>query len=67
MADKTQFNLYLDRDLVREVRLAAVSADMKVSDFVAEVLAARLDRDRRVADRVSQLFAERHSQEADGS
>lgn len=59
MADKIQFNLYLDRNLVREIRLAAVAADMKVSDYVAEVLNARLDRDRRVADRVSELFSER--------
>ncbi len=59
MADKTQFNLYVDRALAREVRHAAVAADKRLSDYVAEVLAAHLERERRIADQVGELLAGR--------
>lgn len=44
MADKKQFNLYLDEDLVKRIKHAAVDAEMRLSDFVAAVLIAHLDQ-----------------------
>lgn len=59
MVDKTQFNLYLDKKLVKAVKRAALEADKGTSDFVAEILITHFDREKRLADRVEQLLAEK--------
>lgn len=43
-SDKTQFNVYLPRDLVRAVKHAAVDADRSLSVFVQTALEEFLAR-----------------------
>jgi predicted HicB family RNase H-like nuclease len=40
---KQQFNVYIDEDLVKRVKHAAVDAGQRLSEFVAEALAAYLE------------------------
>ena len=63
MAEKTQFNLYLDRKLVKAVKRAALEADKGTSDFVAELLVTHFEREKRLADQVEALMAERLKRE----
>ncbi len=59
MAEKIQFNLFLDRKLVKVVRRAAVEAEKGVSDFVADILITHFDREKRIASQVEELMAQR--------
>ena len=59
MADKVQFNLYLDRKLVKAVKRAALEADKGTSDFIAEILITHFEREKRLADQVEALLAAR--------
>jgi len=45
MGEKRQFNLYLDEDLIKRVKVAAAEAGRRLSDYVADVLAAHLDEE----------------------
>ena len=60
MADKIQFNLYIDRDLVKAIKRSAIEADKRPSDHVADIIAAHLDRQRRVAEQVELMMAKKH-------
>ena len=41
--EKRQFNLYLDEDLIKRVKHAAVDREQRLSDFVADALEAFLE------------------------
>ena len=56
MADKKQLNLYLEEDLIKGIRHAAVEADRRLSDYVAEILTAHLDVKRRVSNRIAEIL-----------
>ncbi len=43
MTDKKQFNLYLDEELIKRIKHAAIEAGMRLSDFVAAILVAHLE------------------------
>lgn len=43
MGDKRQMNLYLEEDLIKRVKHAAIEAEQRLSEFVAEVLSQYLD------------------------
>jgi len=40
---KQQFNVYIDADLVKQVKHAAVDAGQRLSEFVARALASYLE------------------------
>ena len=40
---KQQFNVYIEEDLVKRVKHAAVDTGQRLSEFVAEALLARLE------------------------
>jgi predicted HicB family RNase H-like nuclease len=42
-AQKQQFNVYIDEDLVKRVKHAAVDAGQRLSEFVASALASYLE------------------------
>ena len=63
MAEKAQFNLFLDRKLVKAVKRAALEADKGTSDFVAEILITHFDRERRIAEQVEQLLAKKQERD----
>ena len=60
MADKMQFNLYIDRDLVKAIKRSAIEADKRPSELVAEIIAAHLDRERRISEQVELMLAKKH-------
>lgn len=64
MVDKSQFNLYLDKKLVKAVKRAALEADKGTSDFVAEILITHFDREKRIADQVEALLAKKRGDTA---
>jgi hypothetical protein len=64
MVHKAQFNLYLDKKLVKAVKRAALEADKGTSDFVAEILITHFEREKRIADQVEQLLAKKRGDTA---
>ena len=65
MSNKKQFNLYLDEDLIKAIKHAAIEADMRLSDYVAEALAAHINIRKRVSDRMAQILAGKTAGEND--
>jgi len=43
MGEKRQFNLYLDEDLIKRIKHAAIESEQRLSDFVADVLTSYLE------------------------
>lgn len=56
MQNKKQLNLYLDEDLIKGIRHAAIEADKRLSDYVAEILTAHLDVKKRVSNRIAEIL-----------
>ena len=65
MSSKKQFNLYLDEELIKAIKHAAIEADMRLSDYVAEALTAHLSMRKRVSDRMAQILTGKTAGEDD--
>lgn len=44
MPEKKQMNLYLDEDLIKRVKHAAIEQEQRLSEFVAAALSSHLER-----------------------
>ncbi len=56
---KRQLNLYLDEELIKEIKHSAIEADSKLSDHVADILSAHLENKRRASEYVARVLREK--------
>lgn len=47
---KRQFNLYLDKDLIKTVRHGAIEAEHRLSDYVADALRSNIADKRNASE-----------------